>query len=162
MISRTRLQRFIRGFGTALLIGLMITSPSHAQQNGATRVQQDPTMLHACTATNSTGAVNATFTTITLTPPAGQSVYICGADIAVSFDATGGTASTNVAFTSTNLGGWQWKMSWVGTASTTITQPFYFSQPMKAVIPGTAVTFISATANLHAAYSANVYYYFAQ
>jgi hypothetical protein len=156
------MKRTLYGLTLTLLLLVGLPRVSHAQQNGSVRVQQDPTMLHACTSTNSTGAVNATFATITLTPPAGQFVYVCGVDIAVSFDATGGTASTNVAFTSTNLGGWQWKMSWAGTASTTLTQPFYFSQPTKSVIPGTAVTFVSPAANLHGAYSVNVYYFFAQ
>jgi hypothetical protein len=132
-----------------------------AQQNGATRVQADATMLNACTPLNATGAVNATATLTIPAPPSGLYVYVCGIDIAISFDATGGTASTNVTFTSTNFGSWLWKMSWAGTASTTITQPFYWAQPLKSPSAGTAITIVSPAANLHGAYSINGYYYYA-
>lgn len=142
---------------TALLVPVLLSG----QQNGATRVQQDPAMLNACTPLNATAAVNATATLTIPAPPSGLYVYVCGLDITISFDATGGTASTNVTFTSTNFGGWLWKMSWAGTVSTTIVQPFYFSQSIKSPSAGTAVTFVSPAANLHGAYSINGYYYYA-
>jgi hypothetical protein len=150
--------------GLAITAVLIIAGGLRAQQpaSQSAPVQQAPTVLTACTTANATAAVNST-ATLTLTPPNGQYVYLCGLDITISFDATGGTASTNVSFTSTNLGGFAWKMSWVGTASTTITQPFPFNNgAIKSVSPGTAITIVSPAANLHGAYNINAYYYFAQ
>lgn len=139
---------------------LLSGTPAHAQQNGASRVQQDATMLNACTPTNQTAAVN-TQVTVTLTPPAGQSVYLCGIDVTASQNATS-TANTNLTFTSTNLGGWLFKYSLAATVNIALSQSFYFSQPVKSVIPGTAVTVVSPAATAQTAFSINAYYYFAQ
>jgi hypothetical protein len=152
----------MRRFSLLGVIGLCLLlagAPTQAQQNGASRVQQDATMLNACSPTNQTAAVN-TQVTVTLTPPSGQSVYICGVDLTASQNGTA-TANTNSTFTSTNLGGWLWKYSIAATANLAISQAFYFSQPMKSVIPGTAVTIVSPAALAQTAFSINVYYYFA-
>jgi hypothetical protein len=151
----------ITRFALALaLLALVMTSPMRAQQNGATRIQQDPTMLNACTPINGTAAVN-TQVTVTLTPPSGLSVYVCGVDVTVSQNATS-TANTNLTFTSTNLGGWLYKYSLAATANLALSQSFYWSQPVKSVIPGTAVTIVSPAATAQTAFSINAYYYFAQ
>lgn len=128
-----------------------------------TLVQQSPTMLNACTAFNSTAAVNVQVT-VTLTPPAGQYVYVCGIDVAISQNATS-TVATNATYTSTNLGPsgntWGWKFSLAAVANTSLTQAFYFTQPLKSTAPGVAVTVVSPAAAAQTAYSTNVYYYFA-
>lgn len=144
---------------TVLALVALVVAPAWAQ--GPASVQQSPTMLHACSTTTATAAVNNT-ATVTLTPPNGQFVYLCGLDITISQDATGGVASTNLTVTSTNFGGWLWKFSNAGTASTTHEQSFFFgSNVVKAAQAGTAVTFVSPAINLHAAYSITAYYYFA-
>ncbi len=124
-------------------------------------VQQQASRPDACSTVNATAAVNNT-ATVTLTPPNGQYVYLCGIDLTVSDDATGGVAQTNVSFTSTNFGGWNYKYSFANAANTTFSQIFVFTIPVRSVLPGTAVTFVSPAINLHAAYSINAYYYFAQ
>ena len=161
-------RRILRGLAVALVVVFLATTwqARHAiAQQIATLTQQSPTMLNVCTPINATAAVNTTVTVTIPAPPAGQYIYLCGIDITVSFDATGGTASTNVSFTSTNLGPsgntWAWKTSWAGTASTTIAQPFTFTLPVRATSPGTAVTIVSPAINTHGAYSITAYYYVA-
>lgn len=140
---------------------LVFAVPALAQQGVPGQiVQQSATDMQACTSVNANGAVNAT-ATVTITPPNGQSVYLCGLDISISADATGGTTATNLSFTSTNIGGWQWKFSWAGTVSTNLIQIFNFVRPIKSTTPGTAVTIVSPAAGLHNAYNINAYYYFA-
>lgn len=143
---------------TALLLVLSVAALG-AQQNGSTRVQQDPTMLNACTPINATAAVNNQVT-VTLLPPAGQSVYVCGIDVTASQNATS-TANTNLTFTSTNLGGWLYKYSLAATVNIMASQAFYWSQPLKSVIPGTAVTIVSPAATAQTAFSINAYFYYA-
>lgn len=145
-----------------LLVLLAGVCPASAQ---ATLIQQSPTMLQACTPINATAAVNTTATVTIPAPPAGQSIYVCGIDITVSFNTGGPTASTNVSFTSTNLGPagntWAWKTSWVGTASTNIIQAFTFTLPIRATNAGTAVTIVSPAINATAAYSITASYFIA-
>lgn len=147
--------RRVRTFVGAVVL-VLVASVAQAQ----TPVQHTAQMLNSCATQNATAAVNNTVT-LTLTPPPGQYVYFCGWDIAISQNGTGSSA-TNVSWTSTNLNGWNWKMSWVGTASTTITLPFYaLGQPTRSAAPGVAVTIVSPSALTNTAYNVNAYYYFA-
>lgn len=145
-----------------LLVSLCLAAAPLAAQS-PTLVQQSPTMLNACTAFNGTAAVNVQVT-VTLTPPAGQYVYVCGIDVASSQNATS-TANTNATYTSTNLGPsgntWGWKYSLAATANLAISQSFYFTQPLKSTQPGIAVTIVSPAALAQTAFSINAYYYFA-
>lgn len=125
-----------------------------------TLVQQSATALNACSAANATAAVNNQVT-LTLTPPSGQFVYLCGLDFAASQNATS-TANTNSVVTSTNLGGWAYKYSLAAVANTSLTQSFYFTNPVKAAASGTAVTIVSPAALAQCAFSINAYYYFSQ
>lgn len=140
---------------------VLASGPAWAQ--APTLVQQSATMLHACTAQNATAAVNVQVT-LTLTPPAGQYVYVCGIDVASSQNATS-TANTNSQYTSTNLGPagstWAWKYSIAATANLAITQAFYFTQALRSTQPGVAVTIVSPAALAQTAFSINAYYYFA-
>src|SRR4051812_2777664 len=107
------MKRFITIAVFALLAGVSL----YAQQGvPGTIVQQSPTELRACSPTHSDAAIN-TQVTVTLTPPSGQSVYICGIDFTASQNATA-TANTNSQFTSTNLGGWKFTYSLAATANT--------------------------------------------
>lgn len=151
-----------------LILGLLLalTVTSQAQQSlPATIVQQSPTLLNACTPQNATAAVNTAVTLTINAPPSGQYIYICGIDISISFNAAAAVASTNVSFTSTNIGPagatWAWKTSWIGTTSTTIAQPFTFQYPVRATSPGVAVTIISPTLQTTTAYSITAYYFVA-
>lgn len=148
---------------TALVIlGTLLLWAGPAYAQAPTLVQQSPTALNACTPINATAAVN-TAATVTLTPPAGQYVYVCGIDVSASNDNTA-TANTNASFTSTNLGPsgntWAWKYSFAATASLGISQAFYFAIPLKSTTPGTAVTVVGP-AVAHTMDSINVYYYYA-
>jgi hypothetical protein len=120
-------------------------------------VQQSPTELRACVPTHNDLAVNNQVT-LTITPPPGQSVYICGLDVTASQNGTA-TINTNSKFTSTNIGGWVFEYSLAATANTMMAQAFNFSQPLKSVIPGTAVTIVSPAAIANTAFSINAYYY---
>lgn len=128
----------------------------------ATITQQSATDLRACSPKSATAAVNNAVT-LTITPPNGMYVYLCGLDVTLANDGTGAVASTNLSFTSTNLGGWAWKFSQSGTANTTLAQSFVVGAGLaiKAAAPGVAVTIVSPVANLDATYSTTAYYYFA-
>ena len=121
--------------------------------------QQQATRADACTAMNATAVVNNQVT-LTITPSAGQYVYLCGWDITASQDGTS-TVNTNQSFTSTNIGGWAFKYSLAATANLTMTQAFYFNIPVKSAAAGTAVTFVSPSAKAQTAFSINAYYYVA-
>ncbi len=146
----------MKRFILAVIVAL-VSASAFAQ---AIPVQQQATRPDACSTVNATAAVNNT-ATVTLTPPNGQYVYVCGIDLTVSDDATGAVAQTNVSFTSTNLGGWAYKYSFANAANTTLSQVFVFNVPLKSAVAGTVVTLVSPAINLHAAYSINAYYYFA-
>jgi hypothetical protein len=113
------------------------------------------------TTTNATAAVNNTVT-LSLTPPTPQQyVYVCGLDLTVSNNATGGVVSTNLSFTSINLGGWAYKFSAVNAANTNgIDRSFTWSSCIKSTTAGTGVAIISPAANAQASYSINAYYYY--
>lgn len=140
----------------AILATLIVSTAAIAQP---VPVDQAATRASACTAANATAAVNNAVT-LTLTPPSGYYVYLCGFDIAISQDGTA-TVNTNQSFTSTNLGGWAWKYSLPATANTQLTQSFYFNNPVKSAAAGTAVTVVSPAAKANSAFSINGYYYFA-
>jgi len=149
-------------FATALLV---LAAPARAQQG----VQNPPdlpgtpvtiTGFPGITTLNATAAINNAVT-LTLTPPAGSFVYLCGLDLIVSNSATGAVVATNLSFTSTNIGGWAYKYSMVGTANTNgVDRSFTWWPCIKSSTAGTAVTIVSPAANAQAAYSINGYYYF--
>lgn len=132
---------------------VVVAAPTVIQQ-----VQKD---LTACTPISATAAINNTVT-LTLTPPSGQYVYLCNLVVGISNNATGTVASTNLTFTSTNLGGWLWKFSDVGTANVTTQSPFVTSTRwlLRSQVAGTAVTIVSPAVNAQAAYNINAAYYF--
>jgi hypothetical protein len=140
----------------------LLALPALAQQvSNATPVQQTATRADACVPTSTTNAVN-TVTTLTLTPPSGMFVYLCGLDINVSNNATGAVVSTNLIWTSTNFGGWQYKYSAVNTANTNgLDKTFSWNPVVRSAQPGLAMTIVSPAVNAQAAYTITAYYYFA-
>jgi hypothetical protein len=122
-------------------------------QNVVPQVQQNPTMLNAANNVASTApAVNATQSagTVTITPPAGQYVYVTGLYVAACGDGTASTSSIQQNFTTTNLGTFSIETSWLSAATITsnagnsmcdrVTLPF--SVPVKSQAAGTAVMLI--------------------
>lgn len=152
-----------------LLATMMLTLPPHqqarAQSNGATLVQHSATMLQAATKVTSVNlAINTAITTqLTMTPSAGNYVYITAMDLTVCQNNTG-LAQTNVA--------WQftqgispsgtvpiWQYSTALSVNSCIFKIFPFTVPLKSISPGTAVILTSAAADAQAAYNGNVYWY---
>jgi hypothetical protein len=102
------------------------------------------------TQSSATGASSAQ---VTLTIPAPQPnnfVYVCKLEISASNDGVGAGALTNATWTSTNFNSWAWKYSSPMAARTNYEHAFDWGQPAsgcaKAILPGTAVTFVSTAA----------------
>ena len=151
------MKNFLAKFALVAALGLLcLAAPSVSAQ---TLTNQSPTKPDACSTANAVNAVN-TQTTLTLTPPNGQYVYLCGLDVIASEDATS-TIQTQAKWTSTNIGGWSFTFSMPAPANLNTAQAFNWSIPVKASAAGTAVTIVSPAAAAHVAYSVNAYYYFA-
>ena len=121
-------------------------------QSAPPPVQQTGQLLDAGTAV----AVSANYNTVnqqgvaTVTPPAGQYVYITRIELEAINDGTG-TAVVVVNFTSTGLGSGataspQWGLS---TADANIFRDINFSTPLKSAIAGQNVTITSLSTELH-------------
>lgn len=139
---------------TAALIfiaAFALVTHTHAQNvtpNGQTAVQVSQPQYYksALTATASAGSPAV----LTLpTPPNGLYTYVCDLAFQVSVGA-GGTVTTNGTSSSTNFGGFAYKVSNPGTANTDGgVQVLLTGTPStgcsKSVSPGTATTFTSPT-----------------
>ncbi len=117
-----------------------------------------------------TQTVASTGTTITLTPPAGQSVYVTQIDFSNCQDATGVAVAVPTFVTSTNLGGilaaasLSWMMaSGVNAGVGSCVQTFSVTYPtgLKALQPGTPVTIIEPAFASHQTIRVTVTYFFA-
>lgn len=92
--------------------------------------------------------------TITITPPAGMSVYVTGFYFENTFDATGVTQTGTISTTGLNSGGgvapfWNFGSALSTTAAAGEVVANVFSPPLKGTA-GTAVTFVpSATQSAH-------------
>ena len=139
-----------------VLAGLLaLAAPSWAQAP----VQQSATMLNACQPANANGTAQQT---ITITPLAGQYVYVCAVDAQHCASGSAGAAGTPVFITTTNMPG----TFRVGTetsiaANTCVNRFAFFGFPVKSSAAGTAVTFVSPAAETNVTYNMNVYYYIA-
>ena len=111
-----------------------------------------------CTTANARAAVNNAVT-LTLTPPDGQHVYLCGWELTVSQNGTS-TANTNLVFTSTNLGGWAYAYSLAATANLSLTHAVRLAWPVKSTTATTAVTFVSPAAQTNTAFSISAFYFY--
>ena len=162
----------------ALLSGALALVSSAALATGITNpapVQQDPTVLTADSSCSYAPAVNiaAASATCTLTPPAGQFVYVDSLIFKACLDGTASTTSIQQNYTSTNIGtptiAWETALisgSTITTApgaSLCDTSPNLAGvSPLKSTVAGTAVTFVPPTANAHASFGMFVAYHFAQ
>jgi hypothetical protein len=106
------------------------------------------------------GTINKQLT-VTITPPAGQYVYVHGWDWSYCQDAAASAAAVNVTFTSTGFTNLP-KIAQLSLAVTNnicaVNVPSNFgSNPIKSATAGAAVTFVGPAANAHAANTLNVY-----
>ena len=154
---RARLARLLSLFAVLFLASVM---PALAQ--APTRVQQDPSRLDAGVVAQHS---HTTATTLTITPPAGQFVYVIGLDISNCATGTAVTAAAPTYITTTGLNGSpQYQIGSGVTAGLCQPVPVGFSPqaPLKSATPGSAVTFVLPTFATNQVVSFNVYYYFAQ
>ncbi len=146
----------------AMLGSALWEIPGRSQGSPATAIQQTSTMLNAATkvATTGTPTVNVV-ETATMTPSGSNYVYITEIDLSACQDGTGGTAVTNLAWTSTGItGAPQWQVSIVSTANICMpARTITFATPLKSSTPGVAATIVSPAQNTHVAYVQNVTWY---
>lgn len=155
----------------ALLSAGIIAAHSIGVTNPAP-VQQDATHLDSGTTLCSlAGAINATQAagTCTITPPAGNYVYITALIIGQCQDGTVSVSGIQQNFTTTNLGGLVLETSFLSAATIT-TNPgtnlcgfvqLPLSTPLKSAAAGTVVTVVPPTQAAHASYPITVVGYFA-
>lgn len=148
---------------TIATLAVLVSSIAFAQTppNNIAPTQQTATHADACTTINATGGIN-TATTLTITAPGpGLYIYVCEIDLTVSNNATGAVTATNLSFTTSNLGGWKYTYSMVGTANTVpIDRSFsFYPGCIKATVAATAVTIVPPAANAQAVYNINACYY---
>ena len=148
-----KLKLLIVAFVLSVLVG------TAAQAQSVVPIQQVATRNDVCSMMSTSTAVNALFN-LTLTPPNGQFVYLCGIDLVASQDATG-NANTNLTFSTTGLNTWHYTFSNVSAVNTNVSYTSSWVGVVKSPTAGGAVTFTSPTAAAHTAYSINVYYYYA-
>jgi hypothetical protein len=161
--------------GTALagsLLGGLGVAPVEAQQapgtyttqtanraDTATFVQMVAGGRTTCTTTQDTVAN----TTITITPPAGNYVYLTGLSIDVFPNATASTSATT--WTSTNLtGSPAWLVSTTTAAAANPSAPFFlhdsYPTALRSTAPGTAVTIVPGATTASAFICARAFGYF--
>ena len=148
--------------GTASAIALLAAPIAQADAPG-TSITQTATHLDAAViwqgeaaGATSCNAVSATSPsdTITITPPAGQYVYLTNFLLQHSTDATGATEVPTISMTNIGTGGFPAFLSAASTLSTTgytvnVDIPFGVGG-LKSAQPGLAVTFVpSATLSAH-------------
>jgi hypothetical protein len=137
----------------ALALALAGCGSAWAQAVGTpTGVQQNQSRLDAAVnVTKDAGSINEAQTTITLTPAAGQCVYLDSALLGIGSDATGATGVET--FTTTNMNGLGWTFySVLSTTNIPITVQLVGASPIKAATCGTAVTFVTPAQNAHLAF----------
>lgn len=131
-----------------LVLSLALLCASVGLVQAQTVVQQSPVHLDACTAQSTATSAGNAVSTVTLTPPAGQYLYICSIYIAeVGNAAVTGAAGPLPIFTSTGL---QTNLVWWGDNSSLTAGQLVkiadtrFDFPLKTASPGTAFTIASS------------------
>lgn len=157
-----------RILASSFVVVLLLAVSALAQQlyPGATPIQQAQP-LYACNQTaTATGAAN-TAVTATLTPPAGQYVYICSIDITEAANAAVvAAAGPAPIFTTTNL---PVNLVWWGdngTFGTGAMKAVYVNNwntiPLKSNSPGTAFTIVTSAGQSTESVRINVTGFYAQ
>jgi hypothetical protein len=141
--------RFPKTFAFLFLIAALAAAISAQQIVPGTTPVQSVQPLYVCNQTaTATGAAN-TSVTATLTPPAGQYVYLCHVDISVAANAAvTGAAGPAPIFTTTNL---PTNLVWWGTNETLTTGAMrpvlalpFGVVPLKSATAGTAFTIVTS------------------
>lgn len=162
---------FLRSLTFAGLALILASGIAFAQQ--APAIQQSGTRLDAGTglygpaggattcATVNTTAANGT---VTITPPAGQYVYITSFAMDITADTTGLTGVATMS--TTNLtGGPFWSLATIvptaGANGTFRQISETYATPIKSTAPGTAVTFVPSAQSNHVIFCTRVGAYFA-
>jgi hypothetical protein len=149
--------------GTTALLGAgLVAIPADAQTaglpGGVTAIQQSAARADAASFNNGTTAANCTTTqvsaangTITVTPPAGNFVYLASLTAQVANNSTG--AASAAALSTTNLtGAPAWLVSEQAAAEAVTEQVNQvFPTGLKSAVPGTNVTIVP-TATLASGY----------
>jgi hypothetical protein len=140
--------------GTALASTSLLTAPAEAQLNAGTFTTQssnrpDAAQMTTATSTNCTATQTTVGNiTLTITPPAGQYVYLSSFNVSVLPNATGSNSAT--VYSSTNLTGSPvWLIGeFSNAAGFAATTPLQINDTyptgLKSTSPGTAVTLVPA------------------
>jgi hypothetical protein len=133
---------------------------SSSRTDAATFLQGPPAAATLCATVNSTAAAG----TVTITPPAGNYVYITGVYIDIVADVTG--VSQVATMSTTNLTGSPiWSLATIvptaGANGTMRQISETFPTALKSTVPGTAVTFVPSAQTNHAIFCTRVAGYFA-
>ena len=152
---------------TLIVLGLALPVVAFAQQQGAPVYLVPNSAIATTPFVTGTAADSGTINkqlTVTLTPPAGQYVYVVGWDWSACQNATS-TVMTNLTFTTTGFTALP-KIGQFSLAATAniCAQPGFMNLgawPMKSASPGAAVTFVSPAAVAQAAFTLNVYAFYA-
>lgn len=140
----------------ALAFSLLLAPSAFAQQ----ATQQSPTRLDAAVLVQTSASTGAT---ITITPPAGQFVYITAIDMTNCAGSSAVSAASVTSLTTTNLGGAAWTFG-SGVAAGLCQpppSPGIFATPLKSATAGTAVTLVLPTFATNQTIRVSAYYYFA-
>lgn len=155
--------------GAALAL-LFAAGQAVAQQ--ATAVQQSASRLDAatglygpaggatsCATVNTTAANN----TVTITPPAGQYVYMSGVYVDITADTTGLTGVATLSTTNVT-GAPFWSLATIvptsGANGSFRQLAEVYPTPLRSTAPGTAVTFVPSAQSNHVIYCIRVAAYF--
>lgn len=157
------------------LAGLLATTATIAFAQVNTQVTQTATPANAstflqgpaggatsCSTVNTTAANN----TVTITPPAGNYVYITGVYVDITSDATG-TTTTNTMTTTNLTGNPVWSLATIVPTANVNQGQFRqisetYATPYKSRTPGTAVTVLPSGTAADTIYCIRVAGYFAQ
>jgi hypothetical protein len=159
-MTRNRLVALLAAL--ALVIGLPSFAGAQALA-GYSAVQLgppiNPVVPYVTGTASDSGTINKQLT-VTITPQAGQYVYVHGWDLSACQNATS-TVMTNVTFTTTGFTNLP-KIAHLSLAATanicaTPVAMNFGANPMKSATPGAAVTFVSPAATAQAAFTLNVY-----
>jgi hypothetical protein len=124
-----------------------------------TTTQQVPTDLTVATLISHSHTSAAT---TTITPPAGQYVYVIGVDISNCATGTAVTPAAPTYLTTTGFSGtWTFVVGSGAAAGLCQPQVVTLTRPVKSAAPGTAVTFVEPTFATNQIVAFDVYYYFA-
>jgi hypothetical protein len=144
---------------------------NHAQAQTGPLVSAGPSDTQASTFFAGNAPLINTNASISISVPANQHAYINYLQVGVCGDGTAalGTAA-NVAFTSTNLGGWTQQLSLLQSATigTGVINLCAFNpgpartHPLVSGAGPVTVTIVPPTADAHASFPINVEYYLAQ